>query len=135
MVGQLTGAARELRKRLTDVERKLWWQLRDRQLANFKFRRQRPIGPYVVDFICEEAMLIVELDGSQHKEATNADHDAARTAYLESRGYLVIRVWNTDVNLNIDGVLTSIHATATSRLAPSPSSVLRPPSPVPGEGQ
>jgi len=80
-------------------------------------------------------MLIVELDGSQHDEPENAETDAERTGHLQSLGYEVIRIWNTDVNTNIDGVLSGIYATATARLERSLSSALRAPSPVPGEGK
>ena len=132
---RLTTFARELRQRQTDVERKLWSKLRDRRLVGLRFRRQHPIGPYVVDFVCEDAKVVVELDGSQHKEPANVDKDAARTSYLETRGYHVLRIWNTDVNTNIDGVLSGIYSTASARIKPSPSSALRAPSPVPGEGQ
>jgi very-short-patch-repair endonuclease len=97
--------ARKLRRETTEAERRLWFELRDRRFFRFKFRRQQPIGPYVADFICFEAMLIVELDGSQHGLPENAASDRARTAYLTSRGYRVLRFWNGDVDENIDGVL------------------------------
>ncbi|MEO8558337.1 MAG: endonuclease domain-containing protein [Rhodospirillales bacterium] len=108
--------AKELQRNLTDVERKLWSRLRNSQLDNFKFRRQHPIGPYIVDFFCEQVRLIVELDGGQHSEAANAD--ARRTAYLNTFGYRVIRFWNNEVFENIDIVLDSI--LAELRKGPSP---------------
>jgi len=80
-------------------------------------------------------MLIVELDGSQHDEPENAKADANRKSHLRTLGYEIIRIWNTDINTNIDGVLSGIYATATARLERSPSSALRAPSPVPGEGK
>ena len=133
MVGQLRDVARKLRREQTEWERLLWAKLRDRRVDGLKFRRQRPIGPYVADFVCEEAMLIVELDGLQHGEEADAVRDAARTSYLNSCGYDVIRVWNVDVTTNIDGVLSGIYAAAKARVERSPSSALRAPSPVPGE--
>jgi very-short-patch-repair endonuclease len=89
-----------------DVERKLWFQLRDRRLDGFKFRRQVAIGSYIADFCCESAHLIVELDGGQHAE--RSAEDAKRTATLEAQGYLVLRFWNNDVLENMDGVLQTI---------------------------
>ncbi|MBX9829481.1 MAG: endonuclease domain-containing protein [Xanthobacteraceae bacterium] len=110
--------ARRLRRGQTDVERKLWFRLRDRRLDGFKFRRQVTIGPYIADFCCESAHLIVELDGGQHAER-GAD-DAKRTAALEARGYLVLRFWNNDVLQNIDGVLETI-VTTLKAVPPHPS--------------
>lgn len=86
------------------ARRLLWSALRNRQLDNHKFRFQATIGPFVVDFLCAEKRLIVELDGSQHGE----DVDRERTAYLEKAGYLVIRFWNSDLIQNLDGVLEAI---------------------------
>ncbi len=87
--------ARNLRKNLTDAERKLWSLLRSSQLEGFKFRRQEPIGKYIADFMCYEKMLIVEVDGGQHMEKVN--EDAQRTQWLESQGYRVLRFWNDQV--------------------------------------
>jgi very-short-patch-repair endonuclease len=106
--------ARKLRRHQTDAERTLWFRLRDRRLAGLKFRRQMPIDPYVVDFCCEAARVIVEVDGGQH--STRTAEDEARTAALEARGYLVLRFWNNDVLQNLDGVLAVI--ADTSRPAP-----------------
>ena len=94
----------------TDAERILWFRVRNRRLGGLKFRRQVPIGNYIVDFCCEAARLIVELDGGRHVERTI--EDAKRTADLEAYGYLVLRFWNNDVICNIDGVLETIVATA-----------------------
>ena len=102
--------ARSLRHAQTDAERALWFRLRDRRLGGLKFRRQVPIGSYIVDFCCEHARLVVELDGGQHGERNT--QDAKRTADLDARGYLVLRFWNNDVIDNIDGVLETIIATA-----------------------
>src|SRR4029079_11738452 len=92
--------ARRLRRDQTDAERVLWFRLRDRRLNGWKFRRQMPVGNYIVDFCCESARLIVELDGGQH--AMQSEADRARTADLEKRGYLVLRFWNNDVLRNTD---------------------------------
>ncbi|HEX5599963.1 MAG TPA: endonuclease domain-containing protein [Hyphomicrobiaceae bacterium] len=101
-----TTRARQLRARQTDVERKLWFLLRDRRLNGAKFRRQVPIGNYFVDFVCQEAKLIVEVDGSQHSD--QVAYDCARTEWLRSVGYRVLRIWNNDLTENEEGVLTAI---------------------------
>ena len=101
---QISPHATRLRRDMTDVERKLWSAVRDRRLGGFKFRRQATIGPFIVDFLCVEALLIVELDGGQHNEQA----DAARTTFLEARGYRVVRFWNSDVIENFNGVLETI---------------------------
>jgi very-short-patch-repair endonuclease len=106
--GAGTKRARKLRKEATETEVRLWSCLRRKQLDAFRFRRQQPIGPYVVDFYCPEARLIVELDGGQHAE--REAEDAARTAWLEARGYRVLRFWNNDTLSNTEGVLTMIVA-------------------------
>ena len=102
-VRRIVAAARKLRRTSTDVERKLWHRIRDKQIDNFRFRRQRPIGKYIVDFICLDAKLIIELDGGQHAE--NVAYDDKRTAFLESLGHRVLRFWNNEVLENMDGVL------------------------------
>ncbi|KQU86899.1 hypothetical protein ASC78_04925 [Variovorax sp. Root318D1] len=94
--------ARSLRTTPTDAESLLWYQLRDRRLANFKFRRQRAIGPYFADFACLEAKLIVELDGGQHVEA--AAYDESRTRFMEAQGFRVLRFWNNEVLAQTDAV-------------------------------
>jgi very-short-patch-repair endonuclease len=91
---QAVPQARRLRRGLTDAERKLWGLLRDRRLQGLKFRRQVPIGPYIADFVCQSAKLIVEADGSQHAENKR---DAKRDAWLASRRYIVVRFWNHDI--------------------------------------
>ncbi len=100
--------ARELRKNSTQQEQKLWKLLRKRQLKAYKFRRQYPIGEYIVDFICREKQLIIEIDGGQHNTETNIAYDNKRTKFLESKGYKVIRFWNNDVDNNIEGVYITI---------------------------
>ena len=98
--------SRQLRRRSTDVERLLWSKMRDRQLAGAKFRRQHPIGPYIVDFLCLEQRLVIELDGGQH--AHRSRQDADRDQWLELRGYRVLRFWNNDAMRNVEGVLQRI---------------------------
>lgn len=93
--------ARELRKNQTDAEQVLWQILRAKQVKGLKFRRQHPIPPYIVDFVCTKKKLIIELDGGQHAEAIN--YDEKRTQFLESKGYTVIRFWNNEVLTNIVG--------------------------------
>ena len=105
-----TPVARKLRRHQTDAERLLWSKLRDRRLAGWKFRRQMPIGPFVVDFCCPDAWLIIELDGGQHTFDVAAAADAARTRDLEQRGYLVLRFWNPEIFANLDGVCETILA-------------------------
>ncbi len=112
------GFAKKLRKEMTDVEKRLWFRLRDRRLENLKFRRQMPIGPYVADFICLEQRVIVELDGGQHAE--QADSDAQRTAWLNGQGFKVLRFWNNEVLENLAGVLEVI----VRECAPSPPAPL-----------
>ena len=97
--------ARRLRVDATEVEKVLWRKLRGRQLG-FKFRRQRPVGPFVTDFCCVEAKLIVELDGEQH--AANQGYDADRTAFLIDRGYRVIRFWNHEITSELERVIAEI---------------------------
>jgi very-short-patch-repair endonuclease len=98
--------ARELRSTPIDAEIRLWSRLRRKQLDGFRFRRQQPIGPFIVDFFCPEARLVVEVDGGQHN--VEEEKDAARTRWLEERGYRVVRFWNNDVLSNTDGVLLAI---------------------------
>ena len=98
--------ARELRKQSTDAESALWNLLRNRQLTGYKFRRQAPVGRYIVDFLCFERKLVVELDGGQHQE--QADYDAERSRILESRGFRVIRFWNSEVIEDTDALLGAI---------------------------
>jgi len=108
MTDPLIKTARSLRRRQTEEKRKLWVRLRDRRLNGLKFRRQAPCGPYVADFLCEAARLIIELDGSHHGEADQAARDGARTQRLHELGYMVLRVWNADIKNNLEGVLDQI---------------------------
>ena len=101
-----TNNARKLRKNMTEVEQLLWQKIRGRQLQNFRFRRQHPIASYIVDFVCLEVELIIELDGSQHIE--QFEYDIARDKSLTQSGYKVLRFWNNEVLENMDGVLEVI---------------------------
>jgi very-short-patch-repair endonuclease len=105
--------ARRLRGNMTDAERKLWYALRAGRFDGVSFRRQAPIGRYVVDFVAHAHRLIVEVDGGQH--ALRAAADAERSAWLSSRGYRVLRFWNNDVLTNLDGVLSEIGAATGQR--------------------
>lgn len=98
--------ARTLRKNATDAEQHLWRQLRGRQLANYKFRRQHVMGFYILDFVCLEAKLVIELDGGQHQQQTV--YDQQRTAYLEVLGFTVLRFWNHQVLQQTDAVLMKV---------------------------
>ena len=100
--------AQELRIKQTDAESVLWSRLRNSRLNNIKFRRQYPLGIYIVDFFSSEHRLIVEVDGGQHNEPTEISKDKRRAEWLEARGYRILRIWNNDVWQNIDGVLTEI---------------------------
>jgi adenine-specific DNA-methyltransferase len=106
----LTSRSRALRRDSTEAEKKLWSVLRNRQLNGLKFRKQVEIGSYIVDFLCPEKRLIIEVDGGQHAP----ERDARRTAYLESQGFRIIRFWNNDVLENLDGVWTTIEESLTT---------------------
>ena len=101
------GLARRLRRSTTPLEDRLWEQLRGRRFANFKFRRQVPIGSYVADFACLSRRLIIELDGGQH---SGSAHDVVRDAELRQRGFRVLRIWNNEFALNETSVLETIWA-------------------------
>lgn len=108
--------ARQLRREATNAERVLWRYLRNGKLDGHTFRRQHPLGPYIVDFVCLEQMLIVEVDGATHGEPDERARDEARTAWLKERGYRVVRCHNDDVYRNMEGVvltiLDALHATS-----------------------
>jgi very-short-patch-repair endonuclease len=99
-----TALVKELRKNSTDAERYLWKHLRMKQLEGLKFRRQEPIGKYIVDFVCFEKAVVIEVDGGQHSEERDSDRDA----WLVSQGFKVVRFWNHDVLTNVEGVLAMI---------------------------
>ena len=109
--------SRSLRRDSTDAEKKLWRKLRARQLAGAKFRRQHPLGPYILDFYCAEARLAIELDGGQHAFEEQSRHDEQRSRYLAEQGIQELRFWNNEVLKNTEGVLQKIWSALTS--APS----------------
>ncbi len=100
--------AREFRKNLTPQEARLWIELRALRAAGFHFRRQAPFRGYYLDFVCFSRRLVVEIDGGSHAEDVQAAHDAVRDAVLKRRGFQTLRVWNSDINTNLDGVMTDI---------------------------
>lgn len=132
MVAPATHFARHLRRNATDAERLLWSRLRRRQLSGYKFRRQVPIGPYTVDFVCLERSLVIELDGSQHADR-RVGHDRARDDDIERRGFSVLRFWNDEIVGGLDDVVSAIWShlhgidtqTTLARLRPSGTSPLR----------
>ena len=107
-----------MRRIPTDAERKIWLLLRDRRLDGMKFRRQVPFGPYILDFVCLERRLVVEIDGGQHADSKA---DTIRDARLQERGFRVVRYWNTDVLRNREGVLTDLLLQLVEPLTPSSS--------------
>jgi len=116
--------ARRLRRTLTDAERVMWNELRAHRLNGASFRRQKPIGPYIVDFVCDAANLVIEIDGGQHYEPQGIERDARRDRYLAFEGYNVLRFNNHDVLTNKAGVLETI-TTALQTKAPSLTSPAR----------
>ena len=112
--------ARDLRKNLTEAERLLWKHLRLRQMGNFKFRRQQPIDNFIVDFICFEKRLIVEIDGGHHSE--QPVQDAKRDQYLKEQGFTVLRFWNSEVEKEIEAVKEQILNALHSCSDPPPES-------------
>lgn len=100
--------ARRLRRKLTSPEVGLWLALRGRKLDGARFRRQHPVGPYILDFYCEDARLAVEVDGRGHEHPDQMAHDARRTAWLKARGIAVYRIPARDVLNDLEAVLTAI---------------------------
>ncbi len=98
--------SRDLRRNMTNAERHLWNRIRQRQLPEHKFRRQHPIGPYIVDFACLAARLVVEVDGGQHAE--QQDYDLRRDNYIRKSGFRVLRFWNNQILTHADDVLAEI---------------------------
>jgi very-short-patch-repair endonuclease len=117
--------AKALRSNQTEAELRLWYHLRAHRFMDLKFKRQKPIGSYIVDFVCVERMLIVEIDGGQRSE--QIEYDQQRDAWLKNQGYIVLRFWNNDVMQQLEGVLEQIRVTAISE--PSP------PAPLPQAGE
>ena len=112
----LKNHARQLRRSMTDAEQCLWQKLRGKQIANLQFYRQKPLGPYIVDFYCAAASLVIELDGSQHMESTQADHDRQRDQFLARTGLQVLRFDNRQVLLETRAVLEVIHEAVLQRI-------------------
>jgi type I restriction enzyme M protein len=124
--------ARGMRRFSTDAEKRLWRALRNRKLGGFKFRRQIPIGSYIIDFYCHEVKVAVEADGGQHSEPTHVKYDKRRTAFLKSEGIHVMRFWDHDVLRDTDVVREMIY-----RICDEQRSLVIPPHPNPlpkGEG-
>lgn len=121
--------ARELRKNMTDAERLLWSRLRRKQIHGIRFRRQHPVGPFIADFACTEARLVIEVDGGQHMALQYQDE--ARTVRLEEMGYRVLRFWNHQVLTEIDAV---VHLIATTTLEQMRGQDPLPSPPPKGEG-
>lgn len=105
---KILSRTRNLRKNQTPQEIILWSRLRANRFHNLKFRRQYPLGKYIIDFVCLEKKLIIELDGWQHKEENQERYDNIRTEFLESCGFKVLRFWNNDINNNLNGVFLKI---------------------------
>jgi very-short-patch-repair endonuclease len=103
-----TTNARRLRREATPAEKRLWLHLKQMELPGGHFRRQAPMGPYFADFVHFDCKLVIELDGGQHGLPHAADHDARRTAYLETQGFRVLRFWNHELTENLDGVVETI---------------------------
>jgi len=118
--------AKRLRTNMTEAEQRLWYRLRAHRFQNLKFKRQAPIGPYVVDFICFDHKLIVEVDGGQH--AQNAK-DEKRNAWLSREGYRVLRFWNDDILKRTEAVLEEIALAIESAVTPLPARFARHPLP------
>jgi len=98
--------AKVLRKNFTDTERVLWKHLRAKQMKGCKFRRQEPVGSYIVDFVCHEKLIVIEVDGGQH--TTDRERDSERDKWLKGQGYKVLRFWDNEVLTNVEGVLEVI---------------------------
>ncbi len=110
--------ARAMRRRMSDAEVRLWVNLRGMRQSGLAFRRQSPLGRYIVDFECRKAKLIVEVDGAQHDQADARAYDEARTAWLKSEGYEVLRFWNYDVLTRTDEIVQHIVRVARERVQP-----------------
>jgi len=104
----LRNRARELRANQSDAERLLWQALRNRRLDGYRFRRQAPVGPYIVDFLCKSRGVVVELDGGQHAADEALRYDELRSQFLVSTGLTVLRFWNDEVLRNLDSVMHAI---------------------------
>jgi very-short-patch-repair endonuclease len=108
--------ARSLRSTMTEAEKRIWFHLRAHRLNGASFRRQTPVGAYIIDFVCFDARLIVEIDGGQHADSQS---DKAREIWLRSQGFVVLRFWNNDVLANTSGVLERINEALSASSPPS----------------
>jgi very-short-patch-repair endonuclease len=114
--GEILNNAKTLRTHQTDAEQRLWHHLRAHRFMNLKFKRQKPVGHYIVDFVCLERRLIIEIDGGQHTE--QAQYDQQRDAWLRNQGYTILRFWNNEVMQQLESVLEQIRITLS--LSPTP---------------
>lgn len=114
---QIMANAKTLRNNLTEAEKKLWYYLRGKRFGDYKFRRQHPIGNYIVDFVCTKQAIVIELDGGQHSSNLK---DIDRTASLNGHGFAVLRFWNNEVLENIEGVLMTIEQHLSNDPLPHP---------------
>ncbi|WP_370599840.1 endonuclease domain-containing protein [Pseudomonas nitroreducens] len=117
MISHLTPFSKQLRHDQTEAERALWHHLRAHRFLGLKFRRQKIIGAYIIDFVCHERMLIIELDGGQH---LGSNADLKRDEWLKHKGFTVLRFWNHDVLLKMDSVLEAIRLVIDADSLPSP---------------
>jgi very-short-patch-repair endonuclease len=116
---QTNKLARALRKRLTPQEVKLWVKLRELKARGFHFRKQAPIGRYIVDFASFGARIVIEVDGGQHGRTEGIQSDNVRDTFLQSQGFRVLRFWNSEIDQNLTGVMESIVITLSSPTRPS----------------
>ena len=126
MDGMLRERARALRREMTDAEHGVWLHLRAHRFMGLKFKRQKPLGRYIVDFVCLEIGLIIELDGGQH--AQQQAYDQRRDRWLQGQGFTVMRFWNHDVQMHMDAVLEQVRLWVEQQ-QPSP------PTPLPQAGE
>ena len=112
---ELLKFARKLRREIPDAEQVMWAILRNRRFCGYKFRRQHPVKPYVLDFYCHQVKLAIELDGGQHTEDAARCYDGRRTTFLEKQGIKVLRFWNHEVLEDIEAVLEATHNSLTAR--------------------
>jgi very-short-patch-repair endonuclease len=127
--------AKEQRSLPTRAEDLFWQQVRAKRFHGYKFKRQVPIAPYIVDFLCAAARVVVELDGAPHDTPERQAHDQARDAFLRRQGFEVLRFANDLMLGNGNLVLDRVQETIASRLSPSPDLLRRPPSPAKGRGK
>ena len=120
-VAKLLTNAKSLRSHQTEAEQRLWYHLRAHRFMDLKFKRQKPLGCYIVDFVCVERLLIIELDGGQHAE--QLVYDQLRDVWLRDQGYTLLCFWNNEVMQQLEGVLEQIRLTLTLSPCPSPTSV------------